>query len=197
MMRLPAARPCRAELPCIVTRSVGSESGMIIRAIDTTDIPDIAAMHLASWRAAYDGIMPAAALAALSTVEFEASWRSQLSDAQRTHLLCESQGMIAGFVGCGPCRDREVGGRSIGEIYELYTHPIRWKQGTGRALCEAALAVLEQKHFSEISLWVLRENERARRFYEAMQFLQDSDGCMIIHRFDMDLVHVRYRRTIG
>ncbi len=52
-----------------------------------------------------------------------------------------------------------------GELYGFYLHPDAWGSGAADALigrCHDAL----QSRFTCASLWVLRDNPRARRFYE-------------------------------
>ena len=43
-----------------------------------------------------------------------------------------------------------------------------WGKGVGRSLFEAASAVLKDRGYDGFYLWVLKENDRARRFYEKM-----------------------------
>ncbi len=167
---------------------------MTIRAIAQADIRAVATMHLASWQAAYDGIMPASGLAQLTVEEFESSWRDELADAERVNLLYETQRDVQGFVSFGPNREQQTKEVRVGEIYSLYVHPIAWGKGIGRRLCIAALDQLKSGGFDQVVLWVLRDNTKARTFYEAAGFELEMGATMSIHRFDTDLVHVRYRR---
>ena len=165
-----------------------------IRKIEQADIRAVATMHLASWLAAYDGIMPASGLAQLTVEEFESSWREELAHTERVNLLCETKRDVQGFVSFGPNQDRQTEGLRVGEIYSLYVHPIASGKGIGRRLCRTALDQLKSDGFEQVVLWVLQENTKARTFYEAAGFEAEPGATMIIHRFDTNLVHVRYRR---
>ena len=59
------------------------------------------------------------------------------------------------------------------------------------ALLDAALAALAASGSSEASLWVLEDNARARRFYEARGWR--ADGAARPWHTDLPLVEVRYR----
>ena len=59
------------------------------------------------------------------------------------------------------------------ELYALYVHPDWWSTGTGRALLDRALARTTAAGYADIVLWVLRDNARARRFYERAGFSPD------------------------
>lgn len=52
-----------------------------------------------------------------------------------------------------------------GELYGFYVHPDYWGSGVANALLDASHKWLDAR-FSTACLWVLRDNPRARRFYE-------------------------------
>jgi ribosomal protein S18 acetylase RimI-like enzyme len=60
---------------------------------------------------------------------------------------------------------------TIGEIYSLHVGPDSWRGGIGRMLLDHALLRLENRGFTRAVLWVLRDNQNARRFYEARGWL--------------------------
>ncbi|MCX4403261.1 GNAT family N-acetyltransferase [Streptomyces sp. NPDC059837] len=55
----------------------------------------------------------------------------------------------------------------IAEIGTLYALPEVWGTGTGKQLMLATLTTLGQADDTQATLWVLEDNERAWRFYEA------------------------------
>lgn len=168
---------------------------MIIRPVTSSDIPDVIAAQIESWKTAYRGMIPDAILDALTATEFEAAWHQSLADPTKQDLLCEVDGQVAGYISFGPCRDDENRNRTIGEIHGLYLAPRYWDTGIGRKLCEHALDALDQSGFEEIVLWVLSANARARRFYESAGFSLELNSGKSVHRFGADLHHVRYRRN--
>lgn len=53
--------------------------------------------------------------------------------------------------------------------------PGYWRKGYGRSLLEKALSDLAQKGYRHCYLWVLKENYRARKFYEKHGFRCNQD----------------------
>jgi GNAT superfamily N-acetyltransferase len=85
--------------------------------------------------------------------------------------------------------------RRVAELYALYVHPAWWSTGTGRALMERVLARSASAGYSSITLWVLRDNQRARRFYERAGFAPD--GATNVLTGLGDVLELRYRRTLN
>jgi GNAT superfamily N-acetyltransferase len=91
---------------------------------------------------------------------------------------------IVGYASFGPERDvlgtpwphpltaAGTEGR-VAELYALYVHPAWWSTGTGRALMDRVLAKVSVAGYLSITLWVLEDNARARRFYERAGFAPD------------------------
>ena len=120
-------------------------------------------MHVATWQAAYTHIFSGEALAGLS-----------IADRAEMHrrwppLVAERDGEIVGFVSVGPSRDDDADG----ELYAIYVHPDHWDRGVGRALIEAGEERLRELGHRRVVLWVLEDNPRARRFYEAAGWSTD------------------------
>ena len=75
---------------------------------------------------------------------------------------------MLGFASLGPSRDEH----GVGELYAIYVDPDEWSRGAGRALIERAEERLAEE-YAEATLWVLEDNPRARRFYEAAGWQPD------------------------
>lgn len=56
------------------------------------------------------------------------------------------------------------------ELCELYVEPLLTGKGVGRALMDFFLTEAAERRCTRAGLWVIRENGRARRFYEAAGF---------------------------
>jgi GNAT superfamily N-acetyltransferase len=124
-------------------------------------------VHVRGWRWGYRDLLPAPFLEGLSIARRTAQWRSWLLDPGRTHTwVAETDALApAGFVAAGPTRDPgEPPG--TGEIYALYVEEAVAGAGVGAALLDRATEWLGAQGFSRATLWVLRGNSRARRFYE-------------------------------
>lgn len=135
---------------------------MLIRPATTSDIADVARVHVAAWDAAKEGLD----LTTRRTLEDREDLWARFLDAGRGALwLAEAEGGVVGFCAIGPSRDEDRAGES--EIYTLYVDPHRWGRGIGSAL-------MSQAPLDEVvSLWVSEANHRARSFYAHHGFLPD------------------------
>jgi ribosomal protein S18 acetylase RimI-like enzyme len=169
-----------------------------IRPARMEDVPQIAVVHVRSWRAAYPALLPQAYLDGLDPSQRIGQWERIVSAAGWSHggtLVADAGGRLPGFVSYGPARDDDADSRRAGEIYAIYLVPAAWDEGIGRQLMAAALGRLGEAGFDQVILWVLDSNARARRFYEAGGWLadgaekrDDSSG--------VPMTEVRYRRSL-
>lgn len=141
------------------------------------DIEGISAVRIRSWQEGYRGILPGDYLAALSVRAEVERWRSALAGRglRPGHSVAVVDGEIVGWSSVGPYRDEDVPppGPDAGEINAIYVLPERWGAGIGRALMAHALQELAAGGLSPVLLWVLRDNTRARRFYQRAGFRPD------------------------
>ncbi|SDK00935.1 L-amino acid N-acyltransferase YncA [Actinopolyspora mzabensis] len=140
---------------------------MNIRPARVPDAHALGEIHVASWRAAYAGLVPAESLDRLSVTDRRGAWRERLRALPDgvTVLVAESRGHVLGFAVIGASRDRDAE-RDTGELQALYLHPRHWRRGSGTRLHEHALRVLHHEGYASSTLWVLTTNNRARGFYE-------------------------------
>jgi GNAT superfamily N-acetyltransferase len=175
---------------------VHGSDGLLIRAAVPADAAQIARVHVASWRAAYRGLLPDRYLERLSEDERTPTWRRRI-DGRRPDevvLVAERGGAIVGFASAGPTRDRDADPRSVGEIYAVYLAPEEWGRGAGRKLLERAVAALRDAGFAHAGLWVLETNAHARGFYEHLGWR--ADGTAKQERFGERVTEVRYRLAL-
>ena len=153
----------------------------------------IANVHVASWQAAYRGIIPDAILDALDVSEREARWIANIRETHRTVLLAKVDGLACGFCSFEAARDADLSAAD-GQITAIYVTQEHWGHGPGQALFEAALLALAQAGFSSASVWVLEENARARRFYEKYGF--EPDGAAQRAFDQLPAREIRYRGNL-
>lgn len=142
---------------------------MEIARADLDDAAEVARIHVLSWQQAYQGLVPAAFLASQSIERRQSYWREAIVKGEPEVWVAKSQGQIVGWIACGPCRDPGAGSQEA-EVYAVYLLAHWWSKGVGRALWLAARARLQAQGFATASLWVLAENHRALRFYQAAGF---------------------------
>jgi len=141
---------------------------MRIREATLDDAPGLARVHVDTWRTAYPGIIPAAHLAGLSYERSEARWHDHLTgmDGRRFTYVAEEAGRVIGLASGGPERDGLSG--YDGELYGLYVLAEYQRHGVGRALLQVVAQHLATGGFKAMVIWVLKENVKARAFYEAL-----------------------------
>ena len=140
-------------------------NGVMARAPATeADAPAIAALHIRSWQVHSRGLVPDAVLDSLDLDTWIERRRSHLADPIPGSLnwVVEADGGVVGWCVTGPSRGPDHIPDST-ELYAMYLDPERVGRGFGRALWLRARAELT----GHVALWVLEQNTRARRFYEA------------------------------
>ena len=83
-----------------------------LRPLAAEDCDELGRVHLAVWRDAYAGLMPAEYLAGLSEERCAARWREivgrLVGAPQRTLVVIDPDGRLAGFGSAGPSRDDDA-----------------------------------------------------------------------------------------
>lgn len=176
---------------------------LTVRDARVGDAAALGRIKQAGWRAAYTGLLPEAALAALDAAEIAAGFARGITDVdarggQGEALLVAETGTgagadIVGYVVTGPYRWDEL--PAAGEVYALYVDPSHWGEGAGTALLSAAEARLREAGHTEAALWVLEDNRAGRGFYEAAGWRADGERG---ERCEVGgAVEVRYRRPLA
>jgi len=152
-------------------------------------------VHVATWRDAYAGLLPAGVLDALDVGQRTHRWHGRLTalDAGAFIFVVERRGQVRGFASGGPDRHGGTGG----EVYAVYVHPDCQGLGAGRLLLNAAGRFLAGAGFTEASLWVLADNQPARGFYEAQGWHADgTEKPWTPDGGTESLIEVRYVRVL-
>ena len=130
------------------------------------DVASIAALHAASWRSAYRGLLPDAFLDEAVDRNRLDLWqrRFELDEGSRPLILkAMSSGALMGFA-CALIDDDAEWGTLLDN---LHVRPDATSRGIGKLLLGAVLARIRDTAVSKrLYLWVLDGNTRARRFYE-------------------------------
>ncbi|MER7898341.1 GNAT family N-acetyltransferase [Streptomyces sp. NPDC096046] len=168
-----------------------------IREMTPADCDGVAQIRVGGWRSAYQGLVPQSYLDGLSVEEDAERRRAYLARGEGSvvNLVAEGTGgELVGWACHGPYREGEVL-TGDAELYALYVHPDQVGRGVGRALLAESVARCSAAGHGRLLLWVLKENDRARRFYERAGFR--ADGAE--EPFEVDGVavpEVRYARTL-
>jgi GNAT superfamily N-acetyltransferase len=146
-----------------------------IRPATPEDADEIARLHTGTWQTAYRGIVPDAALDALSWQDRASQWRESLGGggaASVTTLVAIEEDRLVGFAAVGPVRDDDIPAEQFDELYAIYVLPGSWRRGIGtRLLGEATM--LAGATGRGLVLWVLARNELAQDFYASTGWRPD------------------------
>ena len=135
------------------------------------DADAIARVHHDGWQVGYRGIVPDDVLATLPVDDYRAQWREHFAAPERARAgtyVAERAGEVVGALAYEPTTHDGSDGEKVAELWILYVHSADWRAGTGRALLTEAQNAMRSDGFERAELWVFAENERGRRFYEAM-----------------------------
>lgn len=146
---------------------------ILIRTATPDDAQVLATIHVLAWQAGYRGLLPDSVLDGLSVETRTARWQVWLAGSVTRTRVAEQDDQVKGWLTTGPQRDEDLDAATVAEIYALYVHPAAWGAGCGSALMHAALDELAAHGYTAATLWVLRGNARAIRFYEYLGFRAD------------------------
>lgn len=146
-------------------------TGLVFRDATGLDADPIAALHAASWRRAYRGIMADAYLDGPVVTERQALWRKRLAAApngsDRWVRLAVDNNSVIGFACVLLARDATP--ERVALLDNLHVAASYHGQGIGRALlAQAAEWLLRQRPNASLELFVFTANAPARRFYERL-----------------------------
>lgn len=138
----------------------------MIRSATLMDAAAIARVHVASWRSTYDGLLPDEFLDSLSEENYAERWKRVIGEPTSKVYVAEDGGELVGFASGGRERAGEKGYE--GELYAIYVIDAAQRRGFGRDLVRAFVGGLRELGLADMLIWVLRDNERARDFYERL-----------------------------
>ena len=144
-----------------------------------------ARVHYQAWQEAYTGLIRQSYLDRRTPEESE---KRAFAHPENTFVALDGE-RVVGFVVYGA--DRE-GASDTGEIYALYVLREYYGTGVGARLMDAALTALPP--CQTVRLWVLKDNARARRFYEKCGFR--ADGAEMYSEA-LDAAEIRMTRPAG
>ena len=138
---------------------------IIIKTMETPEeIEGKSLVHWQTWREAYDNLLPAEYQ---ETMTLERCRFFSQKYPENTLIAMDGK-KVVGFISYGNFRDETI---QAGEIIALYVLKDYYGKGVSKQLMHAAFVAIDQ--FSEIYLWVLKENKRAIAFYQKMGFTFD------------------------
>ena len=169
----------------------------VVREPVPADARRCAEVHVESWKAGYDGVLPDEYLRALSTEDRLPWWTATLANhpdgrGLRVLLAEDPPGHV-----CGLGSSTREADSSVAEIAQLYLVPEAWGSGAAEALLSQLIADLCKDGVSEFRLRVADGNGRACRFYERCGWLRVDGSEASEEVWGIDVVTVEYRLPVG
>lgn len=165
-------------------------------------------IHALGWRDTYVGYVPADYMAREITDDRWVKYFREDYQTGRCHgLLLYRDDTPVACVNYGPgrvdnlnagsaCTFDTQGYEGWGEIVSFYTHPAERGRGYGGLLFDEAVRRLKEAGYPSAFVFVLRENERARKFYAAHGFAWDGTHTDIPFPPDAVCVDLRYVKAL-
>lgn len=166
---------------------------LVIRPFTVDDADSFGPVHVRAWQAAYRGVMPDDFLDALDGAVWAARWREHFADDDHggIDLVAEIDERVVGAVSVGADRDDS----GLGELWAINLDPDVFGTGVGQELFVAGVDRLRELGFRKAVLWVVQENDRARRFYERNGWRPDGTEKTVAFG-GVDVVELRYAATL-
>lgn len=149
-----------------------------VREATIDDADAIADAHIDGWRVGYRGVVADQYLNAedFHTIRRERwrAWTWQTEPEVKIFVVSVADDVV-GFGLVGPERPQDTAepaepdtDEPRGEVYAFYLHPRSWGSGAAAVLMSRCMEYLAELGLGTAVLWVLRDNPRARAFYEKM-----------------------------
>jgi GNAT superfamily N-acetyltransferase len=129
----------------------------------------ISRVYAMSWKTAYRQLVPDDYLHNLTATRWVPLLRKECANL----LLALEHDKIIGVSTYGAAQEKSYAG--WGEVISLYLLPDCIRKGIGSRLLQCARKELADVGYQQVYLWVLKENEAARCFYEANGFHCNGD----------------------
>jgi ribosomal protein S18 acetylase RimI-like enzyme len=183
--------------------------GGFVRAARASDAEGLARVQVASWRSAFDGLVPDVVIAELTSEEavgqFAEQWQESISSPptsrHRVHVAVEKPGApeILGFAAAGPATDEDLWPATDGELYELHVAPSVVGEGHDERLLHAVADTFAEDGFSTGYTWALAGDEERVGFLEAAGWAPDGSRASLDMGVKVPVVrlHTRLSPTNG
>lgn len=139
---------------------------MRIRLATIDDVPDIAHVHVESWKSTYKGIISDDYLSKLS-IEIRIKnwlWVFNRSNPDEVNYVVENdEGTIVGFANGGKCRSEQYDYGA--ELYSIYLLEEYQGLGFGKALFSTVVDHLRIHNYQTLMVWVLEKNSAINFYY--------------------------------
>jgi L-amino acid N-acyltransferase YncA len=138
---------------------------IVIRKAAFSDAAACAEINLQSWLHTYKGIIADSTLEKMNLKDLQKkwSWRFTHPDPAVFCLVAERFGKVAGYLLCGPNRNRKFHQQQ--EVMAMYISEEHRRIGIGKKLFAAAVAEMRSQSIPSFLVFAIRGNVPAHLFY--------------------------------
>ena len=162
-----------------------------VRKATVADVPAVCVVRQRSWRAAYRGLMPQPVIDSIDLGTMWSTWRASVERPPSPSMqlfVGGPPGAVHSYVFVRPADGRP----HSGQVAAIYSDPTAWGTRAGWDVFSTGVEHLKAEGFSDLSLWMLKGNERAGRFYERAGWRPDGEE-QTTTTAEGSYVEVRYR----
>ena len=141
-----------------------------IRKVKQGDADALAYIQTESWKTAFKGIIDDETLEKCTNIDKARLMYQRLLDENKGNgyiLTVDNKPHCIAY--WDKARDPELTGKA--ELICIHSLPNNWHKGFGSKMMDMVLEDIKSSGYSEVVLWVFRDNLRARAFYEAKGFV--------------------------
>lgn len=160
---------------------------------DKKNAADMGWVHSESWQKAYRGIISDEVVDGFTAESRADVFTEAISSRPEEYYLFTVDDNPAGIALLYKSHEDDMPDH-VGEVYALYFHPDYWGTPAPHKGIQFCIKRLKQLGFAEIKIWVLKDNIRARKFYEKNGFTLDGKERKIT--IDKPLSELRYSKKI-
>ncbi len=163
---------------------------MIIRKVQQGDEADLAYIQTESWKAAFKDILDPETLTRCTDIEKATDmYRTLLEENKGNGYVLIAEGKPHCIAWWDGARDADFAGSA--ELICIHSLPDKWRRGYGSRMMKQVLSDIKVAGYSEVILWVFKENLRAIAFYKALGFSATEH-----EKTGLGAVEVCYSRTL-
>lgn len=141
-----------------------------IRKVKQGDADTLAYIQTQSWMATFKEILDADILEKCTNIDKARLMYQRFLDENKGNgylLTVDNKPHCIAY--WDKARDPKLTGKA--ELICIHSLPNNWHKGFGSKMMDLVLSDIESSGYSEVVLWVFRDNLRARAFYEAKGFV--------------------------
>ncbi len=133
-----------------------------------------------SWKTAYRGIFSDALLSEIELTDWVETFNSNYAAGRFQVAILTINGEDVAACGFGPSRNYDD--TAWGEVTSFYALPETWGTGYNSYLMQFALNKLAKAGHTYAHVWVLKNNPRAKHFYEKCGFKPNGKELAFLHK---------------